>query len=51
MELFGAVFATLGAGMILFALTFVTLLVGALVNGMVVLMSGPLIDKLVARKR
>jgi hypothetical protein len=37
--------------MILFALTFVTLLVGALVNGMVVLMSGPLIDKLVARKR
>jgi hypothetical protein len=51
MELFGVVFATLGAGMILFALTFVTLLVGALVNAMVVLMSGPLIDKLVARKR
>ena len=51
MELFGVVFATLGAGMILFALTFVTLLVGAPVNGMVVLMSGPLIDKLVARKR
>jgi hypothetical protein len=51
MELFGVVFATLGAGMILFARTFVTLLVGALVNGMVVLMSGPLIDKLVARKR
>ena len=51
MELFGVVFATLGAGMILFALTFDTLLVGALVNGMVVLMSGPLIDKLVARKR
>ena len=51
MELFAVVFAALGAGMILFALTFVTLLVGALVNGMVVLMSGPLIDKLVARKR
>jgi hypothetical protein len=51
MELFGVVFAMLGAGMILFALTFVTLLVGALVNAMVVLMSGPLIDKLVARKR
>ena len=51
MELFTVVFATLGAGMILFALTFVTLLVGALVNGMVVLMSGPLIDKLVARTR
>jgi len=51
MELFGVIFATLGAGMILFALIYVTLLVGALVNGMVVLMSGPLIDKLVDRKR
>ena len=51
MELFGVVFATLGAGMILFALTFVTLLVGALVNGMVVLISWPLIDRLFARKR
>lgn len=51
MELFGRIFAALGAGMILFALTFVTLLVGALVNAMVALMSGPLIDRLVARKR
>lgn len=51
MEIFGRIFATLGAGMILFALTFVTLLVGALVNGMVVLMSGPLIDKIADRKR
>lgn len=51
MELFGRIFAGLGAGMILFALTFVTLLVGALVNAMVVLMAGPLIDKRLARKR
>ena len=51
MELFGVIFATLGAGMVRFALTYVTLLVGALVNAMVVLMSGPLIDRLVARKR
>ena len=51
MQLFGVIFATLGAGMILFALTYVTLLVGAIVNAMVVLMSGPLIDRLVARKR
>lgn len=51
MELFGVIFAALGAGMILFALTYVTLLVGALVNGMVVLMSGPLIDRIVDRKR
>lgn len=50
MELFARVFAALGAGMILFALVFVTLLVGGLVNGMVVLISGPLIDKMVARK-
>lgn len=50
MELFARVFATLGAGMILFALVFVTLLVGGLVNGMVVLMAGPLIDKMAARK-
>jgi multisubunit Na+/H+ antiporter MnhG subunit len=51
MQWFGVIFAVLGAGMILFALTYVTLLVGAIVNAMVVLMSGPLIDRLVARKR
>ena len=51
MELFGVIFATLGAGMVLFALTYVTLLVGAIVNAMVVLMAGPVIDRLVARKR
>jgi hypothetical protein len=50
MRIFGILFATLGAGMILFALTYVTLVVGGLVNGMVVLMAGPLIDKLVARR-
>jgi len=43
----GVVFATLGAGMILFALTYVTLLVGAIVNAMVVLMAGPVIDRFV----
>lgn len=51
MRIFGIVFAILGAGMILFALTYVTLAVGGLVNAMVVLMSGPLIDKLLARKK
>jgi hypothetical protein len=51
METFARIFAGLGAGMILFALTFVTLLVGGLVNSMVVLMSGPLVDRLLARKR
>lgn len=51
METFGRIFATLGAGMILFALVFVTLLVGGLVNGMVVLISGPIIDKFADKKR
>lgn len=44
-------FAGLGAGMILFALTFVTLLIGLLVNCMVALISGPVIDRLAAKKR
>lgn len=51
MRIFGIVFATLGAGMILFALTYVTLVVGGLVNGMVVLMAGPLVDRLLAKKK
>jgi hypothetical protein len=51
METIVRIFAALGAGMILFALTYVTLLVGGIVNGMVVLISGPLVDRLVARKR
>ncbi len=51
METIVRIFAALGAGMILFALTYVTLLVGGIVNGMVVLISGPIVDKLVARKR
>jgi len=51
METFGVIFAALGAGMILFALVFVTLLVGGLVNGMVVLIAGPVVDKLLDKKR
>ena len=51
LEIFGRVFAGLGAGMIIFALTFVTLLIGVLVNAMIALMSGPLIDRLVAKRR
>ena len=51
MRIFGVVFATLGAGMILFALTYVSLMVGGLVNMMVVLISGPLVDRLLSRKR
>lgn len=47
LNLIGTIFGALGAGMILFALTYVTLLVGALVNAMVVLISGPIVDRFV----
>ena len=44
---FGVFFAALGAGAILAALTFVTLLIGVLVNSMAALMSGPILDKFI----
>lgn len=37
--------AAVGAAAILAALTFVTLLIGVLVNAMCALMSGPMLDK------
>ena len=49
---FGVLFGTIGAGLILGALTFVSILIGVLVHFMIILMSGPLIDKfLEGRKR
>ena len=42
--------AVLGAGLILTALTFVTLLIGVLVHAMVILMAGPVIDRFVQDK-
>jgi hypothetical protein len=50
LELVGRLFAALGAGMILTALAFVTLLIGVLVNAMVVLISGPVVDKILKEK-
>ena len=49
-QLLWRVFAALGAGMILTALTFVSLLIGVLVNSMVTLIAGPIVDKLVKEK-
>jgi hypothetical protein len=46
----GVVLATIGASLILGALTFVSALIGAVVNAMIVLMCGPLIDNLLARR-
>ena len=45
----GVVLATIGAGLILGALTFVSALIGVLVNAMIVLMLGPVIDRVAGR--
>lgn len=44
-------FAIIGASAILFALGFVSAVIGGLVNGMVALMAGPVIDRVIARRR
>jgi hypothetical protein len=44
------VLAGLGAGFILLALTFVSALIGVLVNAMIALFAGPIIDQVLARK-
>jgi hypothetical protein len=46
----GVLLATIGATLILSALAFVSTLIGALINAMIVLVSGPLIDRLLARR-
>jgi hypothetical protein len=46
----GVLLATIGAGLILSALTFVSTLIGVLVNAMIVLMAGPVSDRVLARR-
>ena len=46
----GVLLATIGASLILGALAFVSALIGVLVNAMIVLMGGPVIDGLLARR-
>lgn len=46
----GVLLATIGAALILGALTFVSLLIGGVVNAMIVLMSGPIIDRMPSRR-
>ena len=43
--------AATGAALILGALTFVSALIGGLITAMIVLMCGPLIDRMVAKRR
>lgn len=47
---FGAILAGIGAATILFALTFVSLVVGGLVNAMIVLTAGPIVDRLLGKR-
>ncbi len=50
MELLGRIFAGIGAAGVLAALTFVSLLIGVLIHGMIILMAGKPIDDFL-RKR
>ena len=46
----GVLLATIGASLILGALTYVSALIGVLVNAMIVLMCGPIIDRALSRR-
>jgi hypothetical protein len=50
MSWFALLFASMGATLILGALTFVSALIGGLITAMIVLMCGPIIDRLLARR-
>jgi predicted dinucleotide-binding enzyme len=47
---FGMIFAGIGASAIIGALGFVSLVIGGLVNAMILLMAGPLVDKMLGKK-
>lgn len=46
----GMVFAGLGAGVLLGALTYVTLMLGVVISGMVALVGGPVLDKVLTKE-
>lgn len=50
MEILGRIFAAIGAGGVLMALTFVSLLIGVLIHGMILLMAGKPIDDYLRKK-
>jgi hypothetical protein len=47
MYYFGMVMAGVGAGVLIGALTFVTLMLGVVIQAMITLTAGPLVDKFV----
>ncbi len=51
MHLLQLIFAGIGAALILGGLTFVSLVIGGLVNAMIVLISGPIIDKMIEKRK
>jgi hypothetical protein len=51
MSWIGVLLAFIGASLILGALTFVSALIGGVITAMIVLMCGPLIDRMAARRR
>ena len=46
----GVLLATIGASLILGALTYVSALIGLVVNAMIVLMCGPIIDRMLSKR-
>ena len=50
MTILGMLLASIGAGLILAALAFVTILIGILVHAMVALFAGPLVDRVLREK-
>lgn len=50
MHWFGVLFASIGAGLILGALTYVSLLIGVLIHFMIILLAGPLVDRVLAKR-
>ena len=50
MNTFGMIFAGIGAAAIIGALGFVSLVIGGLVNAMILLMAGPLVDRMLGKK-
>ena len=50
MELLGRIFAGIGATGVLTALTFVSLLIGVIIHGMVILMAGKPVDDFFRKK-
>ena len=50
MDMISILLASFGAGLLITALAFVTALIGVLVNAMVTLYAGPMIDGLLARR-